>query len=92
MVRFRLFRSTGHKVPVVDHKMNGSQDLMHTNINVSEDEVRCGFRRKLLTDDPYDIQLRPNQTLTICSQESDTLNMTKHKTMHDVFCFNWTVA
>lgn len=36
--------------------------------------------------------MQVNQTITVCSQESDTLHLSKHKRMEDVFCFNWTLT
>lgn len=54
------FRSVGHKVPVLDQELGGTEDLRNTSIDVTNDGVVCGFVRKLVTGDPHDVKLELN--------------------------------
>lgn len=62
---------------------------MNINVTIIDNQLICSFRRKLNTGDLFDVTLHKNHVLKVCSQDSPTTSLVKHKTLKDVFCFNW---
>lgn len=72
-----------------DPMLNGQDDLQNKKIAVNDTSVFCSFKRKMVTNDPFDLNIAKGDIIHVCSSKSWTTNMVKHK--HSMFCFYWPV-
>lgn len=72
-----------------DDTLKGRDDLENKFISVNDTAVVCSFRRKMITNDRFDLAISKGDTIHVCSSKSWTVNLVKHH--HSKYCFYWPI-
>ena len=84
-------RAFAHRPPINDTSstLNGTDDFSNKSVTANDSTVVCEFRRKLVTEDKYDLPLVKGNTIHVCSIFSTTPDLKMHATPSSRFCFYW---